>query len=227
MSSILSRFNDIISSNINALLDKCEDPEKMIDQYLRKATENLGKVKDETAGVMAEEQRCKRLLDDAQAEVDKYDGLARKALQAGNEGDARVFLTKKQAGEAALAKAKSNYEVAASNSAKMQQMHDHLVNEINDLKARRNNIKATMAVARTQERVNEASAAFDGANGAIAGFTRMEEKAQQMLDASAAKAALNAKPSDPAAELAAKYEGGGEVSVEDALAKMKAEMGLS
>lgn len=225
--SILSRFADIMSSNINALLDKAEDPEKMIDQYLRKASENLAQVKTETAAVMAEEARCKRLLDDATAEVNKYDGLARKALSAGNEGDAKVFLAKKQTLAEAQAAAQKNYDVAAGNSAKMRQMHDHLVNEINDLKARRNNIKATMAVARTQNRVNDAKTAFDGASGAIAGFTRMEEKAQRMLDESQARAALDAAPVDEAADLAAKYQGGGSVSVDDALAKMKAEMGLS
>ena len=43
--SILSRFNDIIKANINALLDKAEDPAKMIDQYLREMTDDLAEVK--------------------------------------------------------------------------------------------------------------------------------------------------------------------------------------
>ena len=51
---ILTRFKDIMSANINALLDKCEDPEKMIDQYMRNLESDLGKVKAETASVMAE-----------------------------------------------------------------------------------------------------------------------------------------------------------------------------
>ena len=46
---ILSRFTDIISANINALLDKAENPEKMIDEYLRRAMEDLAEVKQETA----------------------------------------------------------------------------------------------------------------------------------------------------------------------------------
>ena len=68
---ILKRFKDIMSSNINALLDKAEDPEKMIDQYLRDLQEDLRKVKSETATVMAEEQRCKRQLDECDAEIAK------------------------------------------------------------------------------------------------------------------------------------------------------------
>ena len=59
MAGILSRFKDIMSSNINALLDKVEDPMKMIDQYLRNLESDLGKVKAETAAVMAEETKSK------------------------------------------------------------------------------------------------------------------------------------------------------------------------
>ena len=70
--SILSRFKDIMSANINALLDKCEDPAKMIDQYLRQLKEDLAEVKQETAAVMAEEKRTKRLVDDNAAEIAKY-----------------------------------------------------------------------------------------------------------------------------------------------------------
>ena len=61
---ILKRFKDIMASNINALLDKAEDPEKMIDQCLRDLNSDLGKVKAETAAVMADEQRAKRELDE-------------------------------------------------------------------------------------------------------------------------------------------------------------------
>ena len=93
---MLDRFADIIKANINDLLDKCEDPAKMIDQYLLDLTEDLAEVKQETAGVMAEETRTKRLVDENAAEVAKYDDLARKALAAGNEGDARTVLAKKQ-----------------------------------------------------------------------------------------------------------------------------------
>ena len=56
--SILSRFKDIMSSNVNALLDKMEDPAKMVDQILRNLKDDLQEVKDETAGVMAEEKRA-------------------------------------------------------------------------------------------------------------------------------------------------------------------------
>ena len=223
---ILSRFADIISANINALLDKAENPEKMIDEYLRRAMEDLAEVKQETAAVMAEENRCQRLWEENRKDVEKYTDLAKKALTAGNEGDARVFLQKKQELEQAGAGLEKTYQAAHLNAEKMRQMHDKLTEDINTLKARRQNVKATMAVARTQEKVNRAQEAFDGAGGAIQGFARMEEKAQSMLDQANAMAELNQRPADPAAALEEKYASGGSAAVDDELAKLKAELGL-
>ena len=68
---VLSRFKDIMVANINALLDKAEDPEKMIDQCLRNLNDDLGKVKSETATIMAEEQRAKREVDECNADIAK------------------------------------------------------------------------------------------------------------------------------------------------------------
>ena len=87
---VIQRFKDIMSANINAMLDKAENPEKMIDQYMRNLEDDLGKVKAETASVMAEEARAKRAYDEALAEVEKYQKYAKKAVAAGNDNDARV-----------------------------------------------------------------------------------------------------------------------------------------
>ena len=57
---IFSRMKDIMSSNINAVLDKMEDPSKMIDQMLRQSREDLAEVKQETAAVMANEKDAYR-----------------------------------------------------------------------------------------------------------------------------------------------------------------------
>ena len=69
--AILERFSDIIKANVNAVLDKMEDPSKMIDQYLVDMREDMAEAKRSTAGVMAEETRTKRLVDENQAEVAK------------------------------------------------------------------------------------------------------------------------------------------------------------
>jgi phage shock protein A len=190
---ILDRFSDIIKANINAVLDKLEDPSKMIDQYLVQMSEDLAEVKRSTAGVMAEEARTKRLVDANQAEVAKYEAFAKKALAAGNEGDARVFIAKKQELENVGAGLMTAYAAAHENAVKMRQMHDKLVADIEALKARREMIKAKIAVAKTQQTISDIGAAAAKAQGTMGAFTRMEEKAARMLDQANAMAELNAE----------------------------------
>ncbi len=223
---ILDRFSDIIKSNVNALLDKLEDPSKMIDQYLLQMSADLAEVKRSTAGVMAEETRTKRLVDANQAEVAKFEAFAKKALAAGNEGDARVFIAKKQELENVGAGLMTAYAAAHENAVKMRQMHDKLVADIEALKARREMIKAKVAVAKTQQTINDIGAAAAKAQGTMGAFTRMEEKATRMLDQANAAAELNAPPVDAAKALEEKYAGKDSASVDDELNKLKEEMGL-
>ena len=227
MANILERFNTIIKSNINALLDKAEDPAKMIDQYLLDLRESLAEVKKETAGVMAEEARCRRAYEENQRDVEKYEGLAKRALSAGSEEDAKVFLAKKLELETKGADQKKIYDTARENADKMRQMHDKLVGDINSLETRKAAVKAKVAVAKTQEKVNEITSGAEKASGTMEAFERMEAKADQMLDQANAMTELNAKKNDTAESLADKYEKAGSTAeVDDALAKLKAEMGL-
>ena len=114
---IISRFKDIMSANINALLDKAEDPEKMIDQYLRNLESDLAKVKQETASVMAEEAKAKRQLDECTAEVAKMQSYAEKAVLAGNDEDAKRFLMKKKELVVKQTSLQETYTLAAENAA--------------------------------------------------------------------------------------------------------------
>lgn len=222
---IITRFKDIMTANINALLDKCEDPSKMIDEYMRQVTEQLAEVKKETASIMAEEKRTARLVEENKEQIDKYDGLARKALTAGNEEDAKVFLAKKQQYETNGADLEKSYALAHENAVKMRQMHDKLTNDIQSLEQRRKNVKAKVSVAKTQEKINKVTGSMDAASGSMRAFERMEEKADRMLDEANAVAELNEEPTDAATALEAKYAGSS-ASVDDALEKLKQEMGL-
>ncbi|MEG1966019.1 MAG: PspA/IM30 family protein [Oscillospiraceae bacterium] len=222
---ILSRFSDILSANINALLDKAEDPSKMIDQYLRNAMEDLADVKKETASVMAEETKTKRIVDDISEEIEKYLDLAKKALASGNEEDAKVFLEKKQSLENSKNSALEAYSVAHQNATKMRELHDKLTSDINSLNSRRDTLKAKVSVAKTQEKINKLGASADKLNGTVGAFDRLEDKVNKMLDSANAMAELNEAPVDSAAELEEKYsKNNGDVDVE--LAELKKSMGL-
>lgn len=222
---ILARFKNIMSANINALLDKAEDPEKMVDQILRDLQEELGEVKAETAGIMADEARAKRELDEAKSEVSKLQSYAEKAIVAGNDDDARLFLQKKQAKEEEVAQMQQAYQLAADNAAKMQQMYQRLTQQIDEMEAKRSSIKAKMAVAKTQQKINEMGASVKNAAGSLSEFERMEQKADQMLDRANAMASLNAQDQDASLEALMSQYDSPQTEVEDELSALKKKLG--
>ena len=222
---VLQRFTDIMASNINALLDKAEDPEKMIDQTLRNLREDLAEVKKETANVIANEKSAKRKYDDAAEEVEKYTKAATKAVEAGNDGDARTLLTKKQQLSVTLGEYEKTYNMAHENSEKMRQMHDKLVNDIQALEDRRDMIKAKVATAKAREHMNKMVSGTQDSAASIEAFNRMEAKADKMLDAAEAMSELNETPKDSAADLAEKYSSSSDAEVDAELAAIKASLG--
>lgn len=230
MAGILSRFKDIMSSNINALLDKVEDPMKMIDQYLRNLESDLGKVKAETAAVMAEETKSKRELDECTASINKMQTYAEKALLSGNEADARTFLSKKGELNNKLISIQQTYDIAKENSTKMREMHDKLIKDISQLNTRRDELKAKMAVANTQEKLNKIGSSVNGAIGNMSKFDEMEAKINKKLDTANAMAELNnSQKEENIDDLIAKYDNetkNTSSEIDNELSELKSKLGL-
>ena len=222
---IIARFRDIMAANINALLDKAEDPEKMIDQLMRNLADDLAEVKEETAGVMAEEKRAERALNECKKEIEDLVSYATKAIQAGNDDDARKFLAEKATQEGKLTGLLEAYNLAHQNADNMRTMHDKLVSDINELNARKEMIKGKRAVAKTQEKINQMmGSAASSANDSIAAFERMEAKADKMLDKAEAMAELNKGADTKIENLKEKY-GTTNADIEAELAALKANLG--
>lgn len=229
MAGIIARFKDIMSSNINVLLDKAEDPAKIINQYLRNLESDLGNVKAETASVMAEEKRSKRALDECNEQINKMQRYAEKALIAGNESDAKTFLEKKTQLSKNQQSLQQSYDIAADNAVKMRSMHDKLVKDIGELNARREQLKAKLAVAKTQERLNKIGSSVDGAKGSLSAFDKMEDKINRQLDEANAMAELNSSNKEDSIEdLMSKYDDNKEANsgVDDELQALKNKLGL-
>lgn len=222
--SILQRFSDIMRSNVNALLDECEDPAKMVDQTLLDLRRNLADVKKETASVMAVEKNARRLVDECRGKIQKYESAAKNALRAGCEEDARTLLSKKQEFEGQLPDLEANLQAAAKNADQLKQMHDKLVQDIESLEGRKAAVKAKVSTAKAQQTVNKAMAGMNSA-ASVSAFERMEAKANRMLDEAAAEAELNADTGSTE-DLAKKYASAS-ASVDDELARMKQELGVN
>jgi phage shock protein A len=93
---IFTRVRDVISSNINAMLDKAEDPEKMIKMIVREMEDTLVEVKASCAGAMATKKKIARELTAVQARADEWAGKARLAVDKGREDLAREALLEKR-----------------------------------------------------------------------------------------------------------------------------------
>lgn len=228
MASVFERAKTILKATVNDILDKAEDPQKMIDQSLRDLRESLAEVKQSVTEVMANEKRDLRALNQCKDRVARLQTAAQNALKGGSEEDARKLVAAKQEEESKLPALQANYDNSSANSAKMRQMHNDLVDRINDLEARRDTVKATMANASAQQRINKLMESGSDASDTIGAFERMEEKAQRMLDEAQSRAELNDGNSDESAEdIAQRWSApGNNASVDDELAAMKKDLGL-
>lgn len=94
---IFSRFKDIINANINSLLDKAEDPEKMIRLMIREMEDTLVDLKSSCAAKMAEGARVKREYDQALQQVERWAERAELAINKDREDLAREALVQKKA----------------------------------------------------------------------------------------------------------------------------------
>ena len=220
---ILSRANDILRSNINAILDKAENPEKMINQYLVDAKSDLAKVKSETAGIVAEETRSKRVLEANNDNIARYEALAAKAVLAGEDEDALKFLAEQtkyeQSGKAML----EAYNLSAVNAEKMRELYKKLVTDISALESKRQEIAAKASAARAQDTVNKIAAGAGNYSNVLSKFDEMERKVDAKLDKAFAEADLNKMPQNEVDDLEKKYTTDAP-SAEEKLAALKTKL---
>jgi len=93
---IFTRFRDIISSNINSMLDKAEDPEKLIKLMIREMEDTLVEIKTACAAVMASSKKVQRQLDGHKARAQYWEERAALAVNKGRDDLAREALVEKR-----------------------------------------------------------------------------------------------------------------------------------
>ena len=96
MTSIFSRFRDIVSSNINAMLDKAEDPEKMIKLMITEMEDTLVEIKASCAGAMATKKRVDKAVNEARERAAAWAAKAELAVNKGREDLAREALLERR-----------------------------------------------------------------------------------------------------------------------------------
>ncbi|OAZ40416.1 PspA/IM30 family protein [Paenibacillus polymyxa] len=185
--SIFKRLRDLTMSNINAIIDKAEDPVKMTDQYIRDMQVDLEDAEKAVAAQIAIEKRFKQQYEEQAALVKKREEQAHTAAKAQNVDLARRALEEKKSAEQKMNEFQAGYEQNKSAADNLRGKLDEMRRQLTEMKNKRETLVARYNAAKAQTEINKAMNGFSS-DTATAGLKRMEEK---MLQAEARAEASN------------------------------------
>ncbi len=133
---IFTRFSDIVNSNINAILDKAEDPEKIVRLMIQEMEDTLVEVRSAAARSIADKKDLNRKLGRLESEHREWDAKAELALRKGREDLAKAALVEKSRATAAADMIKSDYVAVDEGLSKLNDDIARLENKLADAKAR-------------------------------------------------------------------------------------------
>lgn len=214
---IFSRFTDIINSNINSILDKAEDPEKMVRLIIQEMEETLVEVRTQSAKLIADKKELSRRVERLHLEAEDWEGKAEVALSKGREDLARAALKEKSSAEEATMALETNLEVIDINLDKLSGDIGLLQQKLGDAKTRQ---KALIVRSRTaQSRMGVKRQLHDvDIDEAMSRFDRYERKIDDLEGEVEAYDLGQKTLSDEIGELE------NDERIDEALAKLKAKM---
>lgn len=193
MSSLWDRIKRIFSSNMNAMLDNAEDPEKMIDQVVRDMNEQLKNTKKHVASAIANQKKLER---DYQKEVAQAQNLLEKAKIILNDGDesnddlAKEAILKKKHHEQIAAQIKTSLDAQTEMVNKLKNNLRKLEQKVKESESKKNLLKAKHHTAKTQKAIAEQMTGLDDSSHFEA-FDRLEDKITGIEDQAVAQLELN------------------------------------
>jgi phage shock protein A len=208
--AIFSRIADILKANINDLLDKAEDPEKMLKLMIIEMDERLGEATQGLGQVMASERQARKQLEGAQQQSALWEERAKTALKAGDEGLAKQAVEKKLEADVSL----KRYENAHSDiSAQVTVLRGH----VDIIKQKTEEARQRMTIVSARASVAKARSGIAGAMGPEGAFSKMnsmEDKVNGMealADAEYELSGLGPKAEDRFEELEKKQSADNEL----------------
>ncbi|HEX5691809.1 MAG TPA: PspA/IM30 family protein [Roseiflexaceae bacterium] len=187
--TIFGRIGDLLSANINSMLDKAEDPEKMADEYLRQLNNELYEAKTSVAAAMADAMKLNTKETQYSLDADQWASKAEAALRAGDEELAKAALARKvNAGKLA----QQYKEQSDQQDTQVEQLQNALVQletRIAETKAKKELIVAKKNRAQTQEAIQRTARGL-GNISAMDKLDRLEEKVDDRLARADAMAKL-------------------------------------
>ncbi len=221
--SIFKRLFRVGQANVNAAIDKMEDPVKMIDQILRELDVDIAKVTAAVTTQIAVEKRFERELKEATEVVNKRDQQARQALAAGDEALAREALSDKKRHAEKCSSLQENYDRAKQNSDKLRKQLQEMKDKVQEMKTQKSALIAQAEAAKAQQRINKTMNGV-GTEDLGATFAKMEEKIKQMRDEADAAQELSDEGKALDDKIDNMLKSTKEMEIDDELAALKAEM---
>ena len=139
---IFTRFSDIVNSNINAILDKAEDPEKIVRLMIQEMEDTLVEVRSAAARSIADKKDLNRKIEALENERRDWDDKAELAMRKGREDLAKAALVEKSRVVAAVDVLKEDYVAVDEGLTKLNEDIARLEAKLEDAKARQKTAKA-------------------------------------------------------------------------------------
>ena len=173
--AIFSRLTDLLKANINDLIDRAEDPEKMVKQIIIDMEEQLQNAVQGLGSVMASEREMLKKLKEAQSESKLWEGRAKDALKSDNEELAKKAIDKKLTADTSVKQYQKMYDNISSQTEILREQVDLLKKKLNEARARQSMLVARDKVAEARQEVINAVGDLDS-SGAFAKMDKMEKK---------------------------------------------------
>ena len=185
---IFDRMGKVISSNVNALLDKAEDPKKSLDLILEEMKEQIRAAKKEMVDGIAAEKVLRKKVDELDKEVEKWEKRAELALKADDEKLAREALVQKKRVVAERDRAEALRAEQRQAVLNMKAEMERMEAKQQELEAKKGTLAAQLKQAKAGGGAEGLGAKAGSSGGAFAEFRRMEEKIEgHVAEASAAR----------------------------------------
>lgn len=191
MSNIFKRVNDIINANINDLIDRIEDPERIIKQIIREMDENILQAKEGVVTAIASEKQLFRELEGHRKDSGEWLAKAETALKADKEDLARSALARKREIDNIISTLEPAWESAKATSDRLKEQLHRLENKLEEAKRKRSTLLARQRASEARQQMDSTLERFRTGLDAQTRFDRMEDKVEAMEARTEALAELN------------------------------------